>query len=97
MVKSAIRDVWDEGKARMVLAASYWEVAGKSHKRMIGKLRLYGLYRKSQIPLIPPIVGTGTGLEGHDRVREWVVKYAHSKRSNPLLGIKDKPVQSVKT
>jgi hypothetical protein len=31
MVKSAIRDVWDEGKARMVGAASYWEVAGKSH------------------------------------------------------------------
>jgi PIN domain nuclease of toxin-antitoxin system len=48
MVKSAIRDVWDEGKARMVGAASYWEVAGKSHKRMIGKLRLYGLCRKSQ-------------------------------------------------
>jgi PIN domain nuclease of toxin-antitoxin system len=48
MVKSAIRDVWDEGKARMVGAASYWEVAGKSHKRMIGKLRLYGLYRKSR-------------------------------------------------
>jgi hypothetical protein len=84
MVKSAIRDVWDEGKARMVGVASYWEVAGKSHKRMIGKLRLYGLYRKSRHP------------EGHDRVREWVVKYAHSKRSK-ALGIKDKPVQSVKT